>query len=166
MKSNVIAGIDPGSSGAVCIMAPQRTEVHMLESFDLKLLRACGHVFLEKVMPIRTAGMDGRTRGQSSSFTFYSGFGRLVGWLEALQVPFTLVPPQTWQKQMYAGCDSKLEGKARSVQAATRLFPGVDFRVSERGRKPHDGKCEAALICEYGRRVLAGIRLEQLEGVE
>lgn len=156
VKSNVIAGIDHGAAGAVCIMAPQRTEVHMLKDFDLKLLRACGHVFLEKCQPM--VRKDRKGQGASGMFTYATGYGRLIGWLEALQVPYTLVPPQTWQKKMYAGVDGKLEGKARSVQAATRLFPGIDFRISERGKKPHDGKCEAALICEFGRRLLAGAK--------
>jgi hypothetical protein len=154
MKSNVIAAIDPGrTSGAVCIMAPQRTEVHLLKDFDMRLLRACSHVFLEKAQPMVR---QGRKQGASGIFSYAAGYGEIIGWLKALQVPFTLVPPATWGKVMHAGTDTKLDSKARSIQAAQRIFPGVDFRVSERGKVPHDGKCEAALICEYGRRVLAG----------
>lgn len=149
MKSNVIAAIDPGKTGGVCIMAPQRTEVHKLDGFNLKLLRACTHVFVEKAQAMPKQGV-------SSMFSYGVGFGRLIGWLESMDVPYTLVTPQAWMKTMHVGTDAKLDAKKRSLQAAQRMFPRVSLLASERSKKPHEGLIDALLICEHGRRVLAG----------
>jgi hypothetical protein len=48
--------------------------------------------------------------------------------------------------------------KAASIRVAMRLWPSVDFRRTERCRKPHDGMTDAALIAEYGRRQQLGKR--------
>ena len=46
--------------------------------------------------------------------------------------------------------------KAASVEAGQRLFPGVDWRASDRARAPHDGKVESALIALYALRRMRG----------
>lgn len=149
MKSNVIGAVDPGAKGAVCIMTSQRTEVHMLKDFNMKLLRACSHVFVEKAQAMPKQGV-------SSMFNYGVGFGEIIGWLKSMEVPYTLVTPSQWTKAMHMGVSAKLEGKARSIEAAQRLFPGVSLLPTERCTKASDGKAEALLICEFGRRLLAG----------
>lgn len=83
-------------------------------------------------------------------------FGRLYGQLElaisisGLSVQY--VEADKWSKEVHAGIDPNLKPKAKSAIALERLFPGVDLRVSEKAKKPHEGLMDALLIAEYGRR--------------
>lgn len=110
------------------------------------LVRAFGvkHAFVEKAQ-----AMPGN--GSVSMFTYGTSFGRIIGWLETLGVPMTLVPPQTWQKMMHMGCTGK--PKDRSRQAVRRLFPRENL-IPHGCIKLHDGLADAMLIAEYGRRQL------------
>jgi len=87
-------------------------------------------------------------------------------------IPFTLVPPKTWQKEMWQGVKvqykptkrkkkngeyvSQVDTKATSELAAKRLFPNADLRDpnrnSERATKVHDGVCDSLLMALYGLR--------------
>lgn len=113
----VIGGIDPGKSGGVAIIGAGEPRVFSMEVAQLRDLQACTHVYVEKAQAYPKQGV-------SSVFAYGTGFGRLIGWLEALQVPYTLVTPREWQKLMWLGTDTKLETKERSLQAVKRLFPG------------------------------------------
>lgn len=101
--------------------------------------------------------------GSSAKGTFSFGecYGALQGILVALGIPYHLVPPKTWQREVWTAQDKVyvtrggkrgVDNKATSVNAAGRLFPGVDLRRTERCRKADDNKCDALLIGEYGRR--------------
>lgn len=101
--------------------------------------------------------------GMSAKSNF--SFGHIKGVKEAmmvaLKIEYTLVPPKTWQKLIWSGMDkvtttgktgkSKTDTKATSLNAAERIFPKVDFRASDRARKPHDGIVDAALMAEFAR---------------
>lgn len=100
-------------------------------------------IFIEKAQAMPKQGV-------SSTFNYGTGFGRLIGWCEALGLPFELVTPQAWMRVMHAGTTGT-DSKARSLQAAQRLFPGVSL-IPGKCRKPHMGLVEALLICEYGVR--------------
>lgn len=106
--------------------------------------------------------------GSSAKATFSFGeiFGALQGILAASNIPYHLVSPKVWQKEIWIpqdkiyknGLNSKgelsrlVDNKPTSIKAAKRLFPGVDFRRTEKCLKVDDNKCDAMLICEYGRR--------------
>lgn len=106
--------------------------------------------------------------GSSASSTF--NFGYIAGAMEMmliiLGIPYTRVAPKKWQKQMWEGVVVQqkpsstgktmvTDTKSTSLMAATRIFPGIDLRAntdSKRSVKPHDGKVDALLICEYCKR--------------
>lgn len=101
--------------------------------------------------------------GSSAKGTFSFGevYGMLQGLLIALGIPYHLVPPKTWQKEMWITGDKvyktkngkrSVDNKPTSINAARRLFPNVDFRRTEKCKNVDDNKCDATLICEYGRR--------------
>ena len=101
--------------------------------------------------------------GSSAKGTFSFGecFGVLQGLLIALNIPYHLVPPKTWQKEIWItqdkvykskGGKKSIDNKPTSINAARRLFPDVDFRRTEKCKNADDNKCDATLICEYGRR--------------
>lgn len=96
--------------------------------------------------------------GMSAKSNFSFGFikGLKVGMLEALKYDYELVAPKAWQKKVWVDSDivTKSSGKgkdtkATSLNAATRIFPLVDFTKSDRSKIPHDGIFDAALIAEY-----------------
>lgn len=101
--------------------------------------------------------------GSSAKATFSFGecFGVLQGLLVGLGIAYHLVPPKTWQKEIWVAQDKvyksgggkrAVDNKATSMRAAQRLLPGVDLRRNVKCRNMDDNKCDAALICEYGRR--------------
>lgn len=101
--------------------------------------------------------------GSSAKGTFSFGevFGVLQGFLIALGIPYHLVPPKTWQKEIWITQDKvyktkngkkSVDNKPTSINAAKRLFPDIDFRRNEKCKNVDDNKCDAMLICEYGRR--------------
>jgi crossover junction endodeoxyribonuclease RuvC len=160
----VVVGVDPGKSGAIFaqgldgtrawfapmpIIADQISGVNIASI--LRLFENLRHVFVEKAQ-----AMPGQ--GVSSMFNYGLGAGIVQGVIESLGVPYTLVGPKKWQKEMFAGTPSSLESKEKSALAASRLWPSLDFRSSPRCKKVNSGFTDAALICEWGRRLLLGAK--------
>jgi crossover junction endodeoxyribonuclease RuvC len=105
-------------------------------------------VFLE-----RAQAMPGQ--GVSSMFSIGYGFGIWQGLLTAMRLPFQIVSPQKWQREMFIGIN-RGDTKTASALVAQRLRPGTDWRANARCRKPHDGLTDAFCIAEYGRRTMGG----------
>lgn len=155
----MILGIDPGLKGALAIRSkdgllaePMPTNgdggLHMPEL--ARWLRA--HAQAIKMAYVERAhafpGM-----GVSGAFNYGAGWGAIQGVLSALGIPYELVTPAKWTKALHAGISSDLDPKVKSQVAASRIFPHMDFKASERCKKPHDGMIDAALIAEYGYRI-------------
>ena len=104
------------------------------------------HVFIEKAQ-----AMPGQ--GVSSMFSIGLGYGMYRGILTALYIPYTLVHPKTWQGLLFRDLP-KGDTKAMSYIVCMRLWPQYDWKASERCKKPHDGLTDAAMIAEYGRRMI------------
>ena len=167
MKGDSILGIDPGKTGGFVLLSPggsilRKERMPLVgDEIDLNALGLMFYemsdlvriTFLEKVQGMTFA--HGRRQGTSSTFNFGKTYGILVGHLSAFRIPFELITPQTWQKQMHVGCSAD-DAKVRSALAVMKLFPREDFRATQRSTKPHDGLIDAALIAEYGRRKMTG----------
>lgn len=144
MKTYV--GIDPGKSGALAIIHPDGNVETMLfdasrYSMRLSELRYCDAICcVEKV-----GAMPGQ--GVVSMFNFGHNLGFIEGVLGATEIPYQLVPPQTWKKEFSLSSD-----KAKSIEVCQKLFPKVSLLATHRSRKPHDGIAEAILLAEYARR--------------
>jgi hypothetical protein len=88
-------------------------------------------------------------QGVTSMFSLGFGFGVWQGLLTALGIPFQLVHPTRWKKEMMAGSP---KDKAASCLVASRLFPlATDKLKTERGRALH-GRADALLLAEFMRR--------------
>ena len=153
--SETIIGIDCGLKGGIAILYRDNLAVYPMPLIDSNwtwLREIClayqPNAFIEKVHSMPKQGV-------ASTFKFGMGYGFLRGLLAGWSVPVNLVTPQAWQKEMLAG-ENKDDKKAASVAVAQRMFPKVDFRASDRCRKPSDGMAEAALIALYGRQFLTG----------
>lgn len=147
-----IMGIDPGLEGAIAILCIDESPViHLLKQIHYDFFQNItstyrpNHIYIEKAQAMPKQGV-------SAMFNYGMGFGRLLGWIEARSIPYTMVPPQTWTKEIHRGCTGK-DSKAKSLQAVQRLFPTAELKPTERCRKPHMGLVDALLIAEYGRRI-------------
>ena len=158
-----ILGIDNGLDGALVLLdsagkvlhrriMPTITVKDSKREYDegaiVRLIRDWqpGHVILEKAQSMPEQGV-------ASTFSIGKGYGLIRGILAALEMPYTLAHPRTWQGVIFRDLP-KSDTKAMSVIVAGRLWPAVDWRASDRCKKPHDGLTDAACIAEYGRRTL------------
>lgn len=168
----IFIGIDPGKQGAIAtvdgsgVMAnafptPLVHSVRGRDEYDLRsitaILRRWHDDLTERVFATVEKGqpMPPEVPGGSVA-NFARGVARGWEWmLVALEIPYQLVAPVTWQRVMHAGTPGS-DTKQRSIMAAQRLFPGVRLQRTQRSTKPHDGIAEALLLAEYGRRVHQG----------
>lgn len=162
----MIIGIDPGITGAVAfinaggvtatdtpsheVKSGKKTKQDYLPAQMAGILAPFSgkpgvHCFIEKV-----GAMPGQ--GVTSMFNFGKGFGLWLGILSALKIPFTLVTPQVWKKEIMQGMGDKDAARIRAQQ----LFPA---KVQELSRKKDIGRADAILIAEYGRRTMGGGQL-------
>lgn len=152
----IYIGIDPGLSGAVGVITPEyqhvfdtptvmvNTKRKYLVGAMACLLRPFANrqdviVILENVHSMPKQGV-------SSSFSFGEGKGMWEGILGAFDMPFDLVSPQRWKKEIMAD-----QGKDKSAARfkAMALFPALADQLK---LVKHDGRAEALLMAEYGRR--------------
>ena len=172
MNGKLYIGIDVGSKGFISMQKDGVWEHYSIEDNDLYQLSeimlkaridndniAC---VIEDVHPIF---------GSSAKATFQFGFnkGYLIGLLAANQIPYTLVQPKEWQREMWINADmvvnykqvavkgketmrKEVNTKQTSINACKRLFPTMDLRKSERSKKIDDNKVDSILMCEFARR--------------
>lgn len=88
-------------------------------------------------------------QGVTSSFNFGKSAGFIEGVLNAIGIPFQLIPPQRWKKEFTLNSD-----KQKSIEVCESLFPHASLLPTERCRKKSDGMAEALLMAEYARRKL------------
>ena len=177
----IYLGVDPGKAGGIAaldedgvlletyvmpvITAAKGRDVYDTEGMRRVVLEAsCLGDYAQAARP----GIDRRVfatvekgqpmpKGMGGAYAqFHRGTSPALweGLLVGMQVPRSFEPAQTWQRSMLAGIEG--DTKQRALIAAQRLWPGQDWRASERSRKPHDGIVDAALIAEYGRRRRGG----------
>jgi crossover junction endodeoxyribonuclease RuvC len=167
----IYIGIDPGKSGAIALYengvwrvedcplvetstktrknkeTGKITKTTKKESSPLLMAEIFGEcpedvrvvVTIEKV-----SAMPGQ--GVTSMFSFGRNFGQWEGVVAALGCVVNYVTPQRWKKAMLADMP---KGKEASRMRALQLFP---YLANDLKLKKHDGRAEALLIGEYGRR--------------
>ena len=142
-------GIDPGKCGAIAVLTEQD-----VFAYDFKD-DCIGLVIKEQVSQLREEGYSIQAfiesvhsfpgQGVSSSFAFGCAYGEARGALDALEVPYRTVTPQSWQKTI-PSLPKKKDGatshKRALKQEAQRRFPQC---------KPNLKTCDALLIADYGR---------------
>jgi crossover junction endodeoxyribonuclease RuvC len=149
-----IAGIDPGLSGAMAIVDEHSVvfvgDLSVLQipsgkktraELDLASLRALlagaaiDHIFIEQV-----AARPGQ--GTVSMFRFGQTFGRIEGVVATLQLPYSMILPQRWQKLI--GCGPSPDA---ARQRAGQLYPEIAPKLT---RKKDGGRADAILIARAG----------------
>lgn len=152
-----ILGIDPGLSGALAFLDPERAMMRIVDmpTFEFETTRRRVKVDPYSVaremlsQPIANMYMEdvaaSPQMGTVSAFSFGEGKGILLGVAAATGVPMTQIKPAQWKKLMRVPAD-----KRATVQRASQLFPAVSplFRGPRGGT--YDGRAEAALIALFG----------------
>jgi crossover junction endodeoxyribonuclease RuvC len=152
--SKVFIGIDPGLSGAIAIIDDDFVSVYDAPSVPVKK----GNDYLVADMArlisaassqrscyaILEAGIAMPNQSSSSTAKAARGGGLWEGMLAMAGVPYELVRPAAWKKVMGVTAD---KGEARIM--AQKLFPQAAHQFS---RVKDDGRAEAVLIAEFGRR--------------
>ena len=173
MENNKLyIGIDVGSKGFISMQKDGIWEHFSIEDNDLyQLSEIMLRTRIENESIACVIEDVHAVYGSSAKATFAFGFnkGYLIGLLAANQIPYTLVAPKEWQKEMWSNSDmvvsykevtikgkkttkKEVNTKQTSINCAKRLFPKIDLRKSERAKKVDDNKVDSILLCEYGRR--------------
>lgn len=172
MKNRLYIGIDPGKNGFITIYYDGRFEFKSIpligKEYDIKELSniiksleglssiSKPYCVIEGVHAIHGASA-------TSTFEFGFGLGLLEGMIVSANIPYSKIQPKKWQKQMFEGIPEiakpsstgktmKTDTKAMALMAAKRMFPDIDLRATDKCKKPHDGKVDALLMCEYCKR--------------
>jgi len=151
--ADIFVGIDPGKSGAICVLDRDRSVIayeKKMPWFNARLdaarlydilgtWAASGNcvVTCEKVhaMP---------RDGAKSAFTFGGAYHAALAVVDLFDFPLQLVSPQTWKKTMLK---DRGREKHDSVNAARDMFP---FLRPQLKTKSSHNLAEAALIAAYG----------------
>jgi hypothetical protein len=165
-------GIDPGKDGFVTVNNDMiGTYYHyempkMGKEIDIKELN---RIFEEDIYPdskdkikVHAVLEDVHSIPGSSAVSNFQ-FGRTVGMIQALlvanSIPFTLIQPKEWQKEMWKGVSvqkkpgtKRTDTKLMSKMAARRLFPDMDFKRNDRCSVDDHNKIDSLLMCEYCKR--------------
>lgn len=158
----LVIGIDPGVSGAIVITNgkdyfrhfPMPTETDGkdtrvsfagLLSIAQQLREVDAPVFVERALPM--------AQGMKQAFNYGRGFEALIIALVTSGLPYTLVEPQKWAKEMHEGISTDLKAKAKSLVAVKRLYPQLLCKLPIKSKGGiHDGPIDALLIAGYGLR--------------
>lgn len=159
MQKGYIIGIDPGASGATAIFDPDggiqvypwTYKADFCEDMANIVCR-CEAENISVFAAVEQVGgfIKGNPSTGSSMFNFGNNAGFIEGVLMAYKIPFELVRPQRWQKDMC--CDHSKKGaehKRKLKEQAQRLFPK---------QKPTLKTADALLIAEWLRRKKIGER--------
>ncbi len=158
-----ILGVDCGLSGALAFLetfAFASSTIRDMPTFEIKrgkgkrrdldghalyqMIKAArpDHAFVERALAMPK---------QSSYATgiFFQVYGEVRGILIGCSIPFTIVEPHVWKKNL--GVPAEKDGaRARASQLMPTL--AVHWPL-----KKHDGRAESALLALYGARTLGAI---------
>lgn len=156
----LILGVDPGLSGAVAFL----NDGDLLNVEDLPLVEVQhGKGSRKELSPALLHNMLVHTEiriakavvehvgaspqmGTTSAFRFGENFGAIMSVLACCGIRTELVRPQTWKKTLGLGPDKSL-----SRAMAIKTWPMQSHYFA---RAKDDGRAEAALIAEFGRKQL------------
>ena len=148
----LISGVDIGKKGAIAFINSKtlKAEVYAMPEDFLEVISLFERKFQEDMLLVLVEKQQAFPKqGVVSTFKLGIQYGMILGILKALKIPYEEITAKKWQKVMLGnyGKKTRKEIKQLSLERAKSLFPYLDI-----GK--HDGKADALLIAEYGRRVL------------
>lgn len=149
-KSLAFIGIDPGKSGALCLLIPETKRIEFLNTTekpmdiwawlnDIDFMTPIQVIMLEKVHAIQ-----GTSAG--SNFTFGYNYGLVSGLAGTIGCSMDHVTPKMWQK--YIGVTKKGKLIKKEVgEIVQRLYPKAEIRGPRGGLL--DGRSDALAIAHF-----------------
>lgn len=165
----IFLGIDPGLTGAIAAISPKGQVIVSLVPTRLTIKGKKKKREYDKTSMaalISNLGYEGLNerrfvtlehqhafpkQGSVSTGSIMRGFGIWEGILVGLGIEHIIVSSRKWQKEVAPA--KKGESKIRAIETATKLFPDVPLRISQRSKKDHTGFADALCLAEYGRRL-------------
>lgn len=158
IKPRAYVGVDPGASGAICLLCPETKDTIFVDTTDKPSdLAATYNSWAETYELVVVCVEDvhalpGTSAG--SSFQFGANTAIMTTIPEVLNLPMTRVKPKTWHKSIGLSIPAKLKGAprrkfiktevARIVQA---LYPNAILHGPKGGLQ--DGKSDALAIAHH-----------------
>ena len=142
----IVCGIDPGITGALAVV----NEDHDCETVEMPTAgvgkhRAVDGAGIARFMAERDVEFaivelvhSMPRQGVASTFKFGTAYGTVLGTLHACCMPYRLVTPAKWKKDMMLSSDKRL-----SLEMATRRLPRAALQFA---RVKDHGRAEAALL--------------------
>ena len=149
-KSLAYIGIDPGKSGALCLLVPETKRIEFIKTTekpmdiyswlsDIDYLTPIQVIMLEKVHAIQ-----GTSAGSNFSFGFNTGL--VNGLAGTVGCSVDHVTPKTWQK--YIGVTKQGKAIKKEVgEIVTRLYPKAEIHGPRGGLL--DGRADALCIAHF-----------------
>ncbi len=152
----IIIGIDPGVSGAICILnngiivdvyemptmidgKKNKKQVNGAEVVNI-FLKEIENEKNTKVVIEHVNAMPGQ--GVTSMFNFGQSFGVIKGICSALRLPINFIRPTKWKKHYNLIGSDKDASRTKVIE----LFPDISSKIS---RKKDSNKADAILIAKY-----------------
>jgi hypothetical protein len=145
---SIIAGIDPGKSGAIVILKDGKI-IHksLLSQIIPKFYLQQNGV---KIVWCEKAQVMGKESARSM-FNYGRDYGYMLGTLNGCGFDINFIHPAIWTKELHKKSPTSFDNpKVTSLYVARQIWPDVDMRANDRCRVPHDGIVDAALIAYYG----------------
>ena len=159
-------GIDPGEGGAIGAIPADRSVNAVVVDFEsgLDTLEALSLVY----SPTALLERQWTRPGFRPIDKILVNYGKWIGALTILKIPFATPTPIQWQGAMFRDCEKVyktvkkkgvtiqvIDTKAMSLKVANRLFPYLRDKLK---RKSVDhNRADALLIAEYCRRLHEGV---------
>jgi crossover junction endodeoxyribonuclease RuvC len=160
----IYIGIDPGLNGGVGILNTHSgsqavfdtptmivsgaKEKRVYNTVEMsRILQPYEKFTLHDVLVVLESVHSMPKQGVASSFSFGQGLGMWQGIIAAYGLPLEMPSPQRWKKEILA---DQGKDKDASRAKAVQLFPSL---ASQFARVRDDGRAEAILMAEYGRRL-------------
>lgn len=162
-----ILGIDPMGRGALAYLdanlggdPPRVVDMPVVRITKSRLELDCRALYEELLLgdPLIAYVEKMQPMGKGGNASFKAGAYRdaLRMAFAALNVPMVEVLPKEWQKEFGIKSAKNDDTKSQSYLLASRMFPSVSGElVTMRGRIL-DGRSDALLIAEFGRRKTVG----------
>lgn len=152
---STVLGIDPGKTGAMAVFELQGGDYRLEDCVDfnekeiisyLHDLTGDTEAFLENVHAAPGQGVV-------SMFSFGENFGWWRGVLSAVDIPVTLVAPQSWSPRMLGGNPKYRSSNKKeiSLEEARKKFTPSFFC-----RKKDNGRADASWIGAYAIQYILG----------
>lgn len=152
-KTKYILAFDPGITGGYALLEKSKTKLHSVGNLevnssvlDVNWLKGFILGCLDVSENSLQIYIEKPFLAQGSNDTMYTNYGRLLGTLESLNLPFVEVRPQQWLKGLGL---TKKEVKKPSTLLVPKLFPEFSFKRTAKSKNISDGQTDAVAIGLY-----------------